>query len=244
MSKTIIFLDFDGVLCDSEKEAYILSRYAYYGFDVHKPIESDRYEKFAKHRYLISNSWQYYYLMQILEEHFEFDTENIEIRFNILVSNGRIELTELFNTKFLAKRKELMENEFDFWNCLETPTLFLTMLKNIIKNSENCEFAILSTKNKEAIIKKFKFWEFDFNNEFIFDKKDLENLSKGDFIENYLNSHNKYQDAILIDDNKGNINSCANIENLQAHLTSWGYVKNPLNAKTEEEILEIIKEKL
>jgi hypothetical protein len=235
MSKTIIFLDFDGVLCDSVKEAYILSRYAYYGFDVHKPIENDRYEKFANYRYLIQNSWQYYYLMQILEKHLEFD---------MLIANGKTMQADQFNKKFLAKRKELMEKEFDFWNGLETPTLFLTKLKNIIKNSKNCEIAILSTKNKEAIIKKFNFWKFDFNNELIFDKKDLENQSKGDFIENYLIFHKEYQDAILIDDNEGNINSCANIENLQAHLTSWGYVKNPPKAKTEEEILEIIKEKL
>ncbi len=29
MSKTLIFLDFDGVLCDSVKEAYLLTRFAY-----------------------------------------------------------------------------------------------------------------------------------------------------------------------------------------------------------------------
>lgn len=242
MPKTIIFLDFDGVLCDSVKEAYILSRYAYYGFDVHKTVEPDRYEKFAHNRYLVSNSFQYYYLMQILEEHFEFN--DIACRFNMLNKNGKTPQADNFNKKFLAKRKELLENDFDFWNGLETPTLFLNQLKGILKNSENCTFAILSTKNKEAIIRKFNFWGIEFNPELIFEKKDLENKTKGEFIADFMQNHSEYADFILIDDNEENINSCANIENLKAYLTNWGYVKNPQNGKSEEEIVKIIKEKV
>ena len=45
MSKTIIFLDFDGVLCDSVKEAYLLSRYAFYGISPFEKIDNENFEK-------------------------------------------------------------------------------------------------------------------------------------------------------------------------------------------------------
>lgn len=244
MSKTIIFLDFDGVLCDSVKEAYILARYAYSKIDVHKPIESDKYDFFMRYRYLISNSWQYYYLMRIIEENLFSAPLDVEERFEMFIQNGKDENSDIFNKDFLVKRKELMENEFKFWNELETPTLFLERLKKILNNTNNCTFAILSTKNKEAIIKKFKAWNIEFDSNFIFEKKDLENLTKGEFIDAFMDSHSEFSNSILIDDNEENIYSCANIEKVQAYLTSWGYIKNSQNTKNEDEILKIIKEEL
>ena len=243
MSKTIIFLDFDGVLCDSVKEAYILTRFAYFGIDVYKPIEPDIYKKFLSNRYLISNSPQYYYLTKINNENKEFNPDDIKIKFDELISKEKNKEAEEFNKKFLSKRKELIENDFEFWDSLETPTLFFNKFKKII-NSKNPCIAILSTKNKEAIIKKFSSWKLDFNKNFIFDKKDLKNVTKGEFINNYLNIHKEYSKAILIDDNEDNIKSCANIKDIKAYLTSWGYVKNLNNAKNEEEILKIIEEQI
>ena len=115
-------------------------------------------------------------------------------------------------------------------------------LKNIIAQADDSSFAILSTKNKDAIIKKFNFWGVEFDSDLIFDKKDLENLSKGEFIKRYLDSHSDIDEAILIDDNEDNINSCANIENLKACLTSWGYLKSPEGKMSEDDVLKIIKE--
>lgn len=242
MNKSIIFLDFDGVLCNSVKEAYILSRYAYFNIDVHKEIEEELYSKFQENRYLILNSYQYYYLMQILEKYSNLDKTDVLNEFDLLSSLGKNEQTDFFNKKFIEKRKELIENDFNFWNSLETPTLFLNKLKGILKNSKNSTFAILSTKNKEAIVKKFEFWNIDFNSDLIFEKKDLENLTKGEFINKFIQNHFEYVHSILIDDNIGNIESCKNIDNLSAYLTSWGYVSDIKDAKNEEEILKIIKE--
>jgi len=241
-NRTIIFLDFDGVLCDSVKEAYILARFAYKNIDVKIPVEKDFYQIFLKFRYLVSNSWQYYFLMQILDEIPSEDVESIEEKFNSLTSNGKTELSNEFNKKFLGKRQDLMKSDFDFWNNLETQTPFLSKLKSILQTSNKSKFAILSTKNKDAIIAKFKYWNVEFNTDLIFDKKDLENLTKGEFIEKYM-TENNVPSAILIDDNEDNINSCSGIENLSACLTGWGYTKFQ-NGYTEEQVIEIIKENL
>lgn len=244
MSKTLIFLDFDGVLCDSVKEAYILTRFAYKNIDVKQPIDTEDYQIFRKYRFLVSNSWQYYILADVLENFSYQDADFIESRYRYIVSQGKTDECNEFNNKFLAKRKELMENDFKFWNSLETPTNFLQELKKILSQADNSSFAILSTKNKEAIIKKFKFWGIEFDANLIFDKKDLENLSKGEFIRQYLDSHSDIDEAILVDDNEDNINSCASVENLKACLTSWGYLKSPKDKMSEEEVLEIIKERV
>ena len=41
-----LFLDFDGVLYDTLKEAYILCRYVCNNIDLFAPIEQDIYSKF------------------------------------------------------------------------------------------------------------------------------------------------------------------------------------------------------
>ena len=46
-----IFLDFDGVLFDSVKEAYLLSRCAYDGILPQEPINELEYSRFHKYRY-------------------------------------------------------------------------------------------------------------------------------------------------------------------------------------------------
>ena len=67
MSKTLIFLDFDGVLCDSVKEAYLLTRFAYKNIDVKQPINNQDYQMFQNYRFLVANSWQYCILADVLE---------------------------------------------------------------------------------------------------------------------------------------------------------------------------------
>lgn len=229
-----IFLDFDGVLCDSVKEAYLLARYAYFDIDVYKPIEQKLFEKFKKFRYLITNSWQYCLLIQTLQN--ENNTNSIEFTYNQLIKNGKTSLCEEFNTKFLAKRKDLMENDFDFWNSLEAPTSFLMKIKDEFKTKN---YAILSTKNRIAIKAKLDFWNIEYNESLIFDKIDIENLTKGQFIEKYL-TKNQIEEAILIDDSIENIQSCS-CDKIIPLLTSWGYVSPKNNGLDEDKIIQILK---
>ena len=219
MQKSIVFLDFDGVLCDSVKEAYLLSRYSFFGISPFQEIEEQHYQEFRKFRPSITNSWQYY----------NFYSDKKEVYNNI---------TQEFNEKFLSMRKELMANHKEFWLALESKTVFFDKIKPLIeKNPQN--FRILSTKNREAILEKFSSWGLDLPSEYIYDKKDLVNISKGMFIKEL-----RIKNAILIDDSEENIDSCKDVDNITAILTSWGYAKSPQNGKNEDEVLKIIQEKL
>jgi hypothetical protein len=217
--KNIVLLDFDGVLCDSVKEAFILSRFAFENIQSHEEVEIDLYEKFKKYRYLVQNSWQYYFIYLILKNFPNESKDFIESKFHMLCAHDK-SLSDDFNNVFLMKRKDMMINDIDFWHSLETPTSFLNDLRNILNDKYNCQFAILSTKNKE-------------------DKSDLLNINKGDFINNFLKK-NIYSKAILIDDNQENINSCSGILNLSAYLANWGYVESRPVCTNEDEILKLI----
>lgn len=233
MSETIVFLDFDGVLCDSIKEAYLLSRYAYYGADVHDAIDS-LFERFKKHRYLVTNSWQYFLLIEILNNFSEDEVVYSKFKKSIIKKN--IQEYQDLNLKFIFKRNELINNDLDFWNTLETPTSFLLKLKNEIQKNNN--YAILSTKTKNAIKAKFNYWNINFNENRILGKEDIKDFSKGQFIRNYL-SFNGFKDAILVDDSIDNINSCKNL-NIKALLTNWGYVSPFAKGISEDEVIKIL----
>ena len=58
--QNIIFTDFDGVLFDSVKEAYLLARYAYYNIPIKDKIDENYYQKFKKYRYLITHYLKIY----------------------------------------------------------------------------------------------------------------------------------------------------------------------------------------
>ena len=219
MSGIIIFLDYDGVLCNSVKEAYLLSRYAFYDISPFQEIDESQYQEFKKFRPSITNSWQYYNFYSEKKESYN-------------------SITQSFNDKFLAMRKELMTNHRDFWLSLETKTPFLDRIKPLIEMKPN-NFRILSTKNREAILEKFSSWGLDLPSEYIYDKKDLVNISKGMFIKEL-----RIKNAILIDDSEENIDSCKSVDNITAILTSWGYAKSSQNGKNEDEVLKIIQERL
>ena len=76
-----LFLDFDGVLYDTLKEAYILCRYVCNNIDLFAPIEQDIYSKFYKYKYLVFNSWQYLYLMKSIT------SDNIISSYNSFLQN-------------------------------------------------------------------------------------------------------------------------------------------------------------
>lgn len=68
-----IFLDFDGVLFDTVLESYLLARYAYLGIEPQEKIDENEYNLFHFARYLITNSWHYYYIMKLIENKIEIE---------------------------------------------------------------------------------------------------------------------------------------------------------------------------
>ena len=93
-----VFLDFDGVLFDTLREAFVLCRYAYSNINIFEPINEDIYKLFYKYKFLVFNSWQYYYIMKLLSEH-NYTNDNDFI--NQYINLCKIEIQK--KKKFLIK---------------------------------------------------------------------------------------------------------------------------------------------
>ena len=232
-----VFLDFDGVLFDTVLESYLLARYAYYGIEPQETVDENEYNIFHSVRYLITNSWHYYYIMKLLSE--KISINNFAQEYKKLLDNRDIDAALEFDKKFQTKRKDLMNNNFDFWNSLDKPYPFFYEIKKI-QNQYN--FVIVSTKNEEAILKHCKDYGLKINKTNIVGKTKLAQFgTKKEFLEYYINTNNITK-SIFIDDAIITIKKCSNIQNLTAICANWGYVADKNDGLSEKEIFNIIKE--
>lgn len=66
--------------------------------------------------------------MQLINK--EIDLKAFPNEYRKALSNRDAENDNSFNVKFQAKRKDLMENYFEFWNNLDKPYPFFEKLKH------------------------------------------------------------------------------------------------------------------
>lgn len=212
-----LFLDFDGVLFDTLKEAYLLCRYAYRGIDVLEPIDKNKYNLFYKYKFLVYNSWQYYYLMSVLDEDSTINA------YNECLNNRNIAAEQEFDKKYYQKRFEMKKDMFEFWNSLEEPFEFFFEVKSLFEKG-NLNVVIVSKKDFESIRIRLEQYGMILDEGNIFGKEQLANYSeKSDFIEEYI-LDNKVERAIFVDDNSNNLVPCKDIKNLKCLLAGWGNI--------------------
>ena len=219
-----LFLDFDGVLYDTLKEAYILCRYVCNNIDLFAPIEQDIYSKFYKYKYLVFNSWQYLYLMKSIT------SKDIISSYNSFLQNRDLKQEEDFEDKYLKARKWLLDNHSDYVDKLESKFPFLDMVKNL---QNKYDILIVSRKNNFAIQRKNTGFK-------IYGKEELSNvIDKAEFIEKYMKDNN-VEKGFFIDDNSHNLTPCENIPNLTCLLAGWGNIAINEKGLSQEEIYQIL----
>ena len=232
-----IFLDFDGVLFDTVLESYLLARYAYFDIEPFEKINEKEYELFHSVRYLITHSWHYYYIMKLIGD--GVNIEDFSQEYGNTVSRRNEKTDSEFDKKFQVKRKDLIENHFDFWNKLDKPYPFFDKIKPL---AEKLNIIIVSTKNEEAILRHCKDYGLNIEEKNVIGKNKLKQYgSKKEFLEYYIRE-NKIDKSIFIDDAISTIKNCSNIQNLNVYCANWGYVADKSDGLNEVEILKIIKE--
>ena len=237
MSDKILFLDFDGVLFDTLKEVYLISRYIYLNKDFLEKIDEKNYTLFSKYKYLVYNIWMFYYFNPLVFEGLD-ENKIVEKYKSALLNRDKIE-EERFCTRFLDARRQLVNNHFEFWKNLETPYEFFYEIKNIYEGAKT-NIVIISKKNKNSIIERFKTYDFNLSSEFIFAREILDKYnSKGDFINEYM-ENNGYNSAIFVDDNINNLNTVQN-KNVEKILALWGNTQPDDIGYSQQEALKKIK---
>ena len=107
----------------------MLARYAYFDIEPFEKINENEYELFHSVRYLITHSWHYYYIMKLIGD--GVNIEDFPQEYRNTVSHRNEKTDSEFDKKFQVKRKDLIENHFDFWNKLDKPYPFFDKIKPI-----------------------------------------------------------------------------------------------------------------
>ena len=236
---SVIFTDFDGVLFDSVKEAYILSRYAYDGIDFKVDIDENEYAIFREFRYLITHSWHFYYIFKLIKKEISFDVfenEYLKILPKKISNNARE-----FDLRYVDGRKKLVKEDFDFWDSLDKPFLFFEKLIQFQKKTDR-KIVVLTNKKRQPVEDKLKKYKAD--NFELFANEDLVNYkTKAEFIQKYIQKNN-FNQAFLIEDSIDNINACKGYSAIKSILVDWGYVSPKNKGIAIEEVLNILQEVL
>ena len=232
-----LFLDFDGVLFDTLKEAYIICRYSYSGVDYFEPIDEGEYERFYRYKFLVYNSWHYYYIMTLLKENLS-DDEFVS-KYNNFLNNRDLEAEKIFDEKYYSARKDLMENHHEFWDRLETPFPFFECVKQIVSEG-NFDVVIVSKKNKKAIMYRLNQHGLTLSEDKIYGRDELLKYdTKAEFIEEYMGLNNVAL-GYFVDDNSNNLDPCEDNPNIISLLAGWGNVAIGQVGLTPEEITEVL----
>jgi len=232
-----IFSDFDGVLFDTLKEAFVLCRKVLCDVDFFEPIDEILYSKFYRYKYLVFNSWQYFYFMKTLLE-FKNGSDNEFIQeYNKKLKSRDLKNEEFFESEFLRSRKYLLEQYPDFVDSLESKFVFFDKFVSL-RNNPKYDIIIVSRKNNFAIQKRL------LNNGVegikIIGKEELSPfIHKSEFISEYMNKNN-INKAFFIDDNSHNLLPCENIPHLTCFLAGWGNIGIDEKGLSGEEIFNKI----
>lgn len=217
----MIFLDFDGVLFDTVREAYSVSVIAsgkYSSID-EIDFETEHYQNFKKLRYLISPAWNYKYLLEELEV-----THNVNLlKNNFLnsISNASKKNYEEFENSFFNTRTYLRKNHYEKWFRLNIPFPFLSEIEFLFYEYKYLVY-IVTTKDKATVLKLLSLEGMEFDETRVFDKEDYEKFgTKKSIIESLVPQGIQ---SIFIDDSDKHIQDCSQIVGLKCFQPDWGYI--------------------
>lgn len=230
----MFFLDFDGVLFDTVREAYAVATITDKKYNSINEIQFNtvHYKNFKKLRYLISPAWNYKYLLDELKSNNSLQI----IRNNFInkIENASKSEYQDFENNFFETRNYLKKNHYESWFRLNIPFPFLHEIEILFYNYKDLVY-IVTTKDKKSVLKLLSLEGIEFNENRIFDRKDYEiHGNKKNIIETLVDKNNE---NIFIDDSDRHINDCKKITKLKCFQPEWGYVS--LNSQTSNQRLII-----
>jgi phosphoglycolate phosphatase-like HAD superfamily hydrolase len=213
-----VFLDFDGVLFDTVKEAYCVAMLASGIARSTDEIDftSEHYRKFRRHRFLITRAADYYYLLKAMD-----GMGNAEAEYNASIGSEPKNENK-FVRKYFAKRNYLKTDNISYWLSLNTPYDFLRYIKTIIKRNPGI-FFIITTKDKKTVIELLKTEQVKFYNRNIFELNAKNRPgTKGDVIRAIYDRYSM-KEGLYVDDSKYHLAQASGIPGLRAIHAGWGY---------------------
>ncbi len=219
----MIFLDFDGVLFDSVREAYVMARYAYSGVEVTEPINEEHYHYFSKIRYMIVHAWHYRIQMEMLDQlsHGDFNVIDLERRYKTYTAQGKQSSDFEFEQRYFDRRAKMIKEDYGRWMNLSEPYPFFWGLCPLFEHSKL--ISIVTSKNRDAVLRSMAWHGIIVSPELILDVNDIvASGHKGTLIRSTMLKEG-VSEAYFVDDSSSNLLDCEGIEGLHCLLAGWGY---------------------
>jgi len=236
MSKRFLFLDFDGVVCDSVPECFISSHTAYhelYRGQALRSVPIRVKQLFYEYRPFIRSGEDYLLLHRFIEEKRPLSAQ---ADFDEVLYSTAPETMELFKQLFYKERERILKEDRDFW--LSLNPLFPGMKVMLEKISKNPQVFILSTKRPEFISEILGHHGVDWPPERTLYPAPR---TKREVMEAILGSEDEAS-AIFVDDQLDHLSLAVENPAIRGYLASWGYVKREW---LEQDDIEVItKERL
>lgn len=135
--------DFDGVICDSAKEAFRVGATASgITSGVKDNSFDENYADFLKWRGIVGPAWNYYYVFRAMHS-------GTESREWVKCSEATA-----FERRFLAVRREIQSSNYRLW--LNLHDFYTPILRLINQYASEYEHIVVTNKNKEAVIDLIK----------------------------------------------------------------------------------------
>ena len=240
-----VFLDFDGVLFDTVKEAYLICLLGTGRISSVQEIdyESEDFANFKKYRYLIGPAWNYFYLLQAMEKTKTKNTDELQNTYLEYLAKSDEREYRNFENNFFATREYLKKNHEEVWFKLNTPYSFLFSLTALINKYPN-NFFIVTTKDADTVWELLKINGQNFYRKNIYGRDNFAKFkTKLSIIKNIIKEH-VIEDAIFVDDNKNHLSGLEHLRGLKVLQPEWGYASPGDNALKEDDILASIRELL
>ena len=215
----MVFLDFDGVLFDTAREAFAVALLTH---DVCQNVsdivfDDKYYDTFFSLRYLVKSASDYSFLIPAILD----DKEPMEIR-EMFYSENKSIITDGFEDKFFSVRSSLRSSNFEEWIGLNKEFPFFDKIRSTMSEYKD-SFSILTTKDENTVKHLLKSAEFSVPVNVYGAEKLKKFKEKNEVILHIYKKHN-IQSSIFVDDNMEHLRLCENIPNITLLQPIWGYI--------------------
>jgi len=238
---SLLFLDFDGVICDSVNETYASSWLAYFKYLRHRlpaAVSLAQQRRYMRLRPFIRSGEDYLLIQDIIAD--DLDVQNQEM-FDALAARAGSEKMGHYRTVFYQARTEIIESFRNWWLTLNP--LYPHMGEVLRLGLQHKSIYILSAKKTEFIHEILAFHGLDYDSDRIIHSGPEEKTA----IISRLLDRTEARSACFIDDQISHLLGNRD-PRITPRLASWGYIdgtwltQHDVQSITPEELQGLVRQ--
>ena len=212
-----LFLDFDGVLCDSVNECFVSSWLAFYTrYRGEQPgsIPLVAYRLFRQYRPFIRRGEDYLLLHALIHDGVAVASQR---EFDLCVERAGREMMATYRALLYEVREEMVSGDRELWLALHAP--YEGIVDRLGPLASDPDVWIISTKRSEFVVRILAGWGIDWPLE-----RTIMPVSRTKVqIVASVMERLAMEEAILVDDQADHLR-CDELPNLTCMLALWGFV--------------------